>query len=261
VKRLYSVLVHGFGTETGDFQLSAYEGGGPTTLPVACSLIEVGACCIEEYSDPVSGRCEVLSLDQCAADGGQVTDIGVGCFAPNGKTHVAKDAAPVPIPDGTGERACSTIEVSAPWGCESIADLDVGVIVTHSAIGDLEIWLTGPNGSVSRLWFHQCSGTDNMDIYFDDEGTDNSCGVLRRLQPALGGGGPPFSLYDDIDPSGAWELCIEDRSSDEVGTLERWSLEIDCGSSVCQFSDPVEPPRDVTPGGGSGRRHGIGLGR
>ena len=58
----YLILVHGFGGQTGDFELEVSENGVGCTADVQC--LPAGACCFDD------GSCVVTTEDDCAAQGG-----------------------------------------------------------------------------------------------------------------------------------------------------------------------------------------------
>jgi len=249
----YGVLVHGFSTGTGNFSMSAYEGGTPTSPPVSCvPPPPSGACCVQECLDPVFGSCEVTTPDDCAAAGGDYQGDDSECVTPNGTTLSLSASPALAIPDGTSTFVCSTIDVVDPANCDAVSDLDVGVNITHTWIGDLFIDINGPNGETTNMWQNRCGSTDNMDFFFDDEGTDLTCAAVAqpgfgRGAPTVAGLGPALAQFDGLSPEGSWELCVMDTFPADVGTLNSWTLEIDCGSEVCVFLPTPVPSCDPTP--------------
>jgi subtilisin-like proprotein convertase family protein len=203
---------------------------------------------VQECNDPVFGSCSVTTPDDCAAAGGDYQGDDTLCVQPNGTTLSLNATPGLAIPDGTSTFVCSTIDLVDPANCDAVSDLDVRTKITHTWIADLTVDVTGPTGLTSNIFANVCGNTDNMDYWFDDEGTDNTC-VAVQTGGRLGitGFGPPMSQYDGTNPEGTWELCVADSFGLDSGTLDLWSVEIDCGSEVCVFLPTPEPSCDPTP--------------
>ena len=91
----------------------------------------------------------VLPGEQCVASG------GVNC--------------PAPIPDGPGGNLTSTFDVT---GCAGglIEDVNVGVDIVHTWIGDLDITVSSPAGTPVTVYNRDCGSEDDMAAIWDDEG-------------------------------------------------------------------------------------------
>jgi hypothetical protein len=115
----------------------------------------------------------------------------------------------------------------------SIADVRVGVNITHTYIGDLEVGLIAPSGT--RVLLHDHGGGSSNDIvgtYGVDLTSAESLGALAS------------------EPSdGTWQLDVTDTANGDTGSLDGWSLEI-CGRPA-ETSTPEMRLRDVSvePGG------------
>lgn len=100
------------------------------------------------------------------------------------------------IPDNNATGVSSPIDVDRSGASESIR---VSVDITHTYIGDLEVDLLAPGGTVFNL--HNRSGGSADDIvqtYNLDAGTAES--------------------------SGQWSLRVRDRANLDTGTINQWSL-------------------------------------
>jgi len=106
-----------------------------------------------------------------------------------------------------------------------ILDLDVRVGITHTWIGDLDIWLESPSGTVVNLYVGQC-GLDtvrfeNIETYFNDEGSPLVCpptsGVLTIPYD-------PLSALDGEPFEGTWKIYAHDYVSFDNGILNGWCL-------------------------------------
>jgi len=105
-----------------------------------------------------------------------------------------------------------------------ILDLDVPLsLIPHG--GAISVQLISPSGTVVSL---VDSAARNIDVVFDDEGTDPrpiGNGLLPHLPPV-----GDLSDFDGEDPRGVWTLEITSVDGTRVGTLlEQWSLEMVLG--------------------------------
>jgi len=128
--------------------------------------------------------------------------------------YVSTDT-PKPLPDTSTVTSTRTI---ADGYC--VGDVDVEINLSHTYIGDLQLDLQSPNGTVVTL--HNNTGgsaNDIMKTYSD--GTVNPDG--------------PGVLADFIGESvgGNWTLTIVDSAGGDSGTLNNWALRIVPGSAVC----------------------------
>jgi subtilisin-like proprotein convertase family protein len=147
------------------------------------------------------------------------------------------------IPDGVAADVCGSPvsdSITVPDSF-SIKDVNVGVQITHSWIGDLNVSVEY-DGTPIGLWQRNCDVAPFFDIdtFFDDEGTAQFCNPSGPT-PAPGDGngriiplgGTPLSIYDDADAQGDWTLTLEDCYPADAGTLDHWSLEITGSVSLC----------------------------
>jgi subtilisin-like proprotein convertase family protein len=192
--------------------------------------------------------------------GGGVDDIFV--------ETVTKDlAAAVVLPGGSCENTATTncgaaIPNNSPFnnwldsnkpvlGCGYVRGIRVGLDVAHTWIGDLTVSLHAPDGT-SRLLLDRPGapalspdgcGSDNLRVVFDDRAANDSEGTCADAPPAT------HSMLGDVRPSqslagfagrsadGAWRLRVVDSSAGNAGTLQDWSLEIDCSPTPLADAD------------------------
>jgi subtilisin-like proprotein convertase family protein len=135
---------------------------------------------------------------------------------------------PKPIPDNDPAGAVSTLNVSGS-NCGSLADVNVTLQITHPFVGDLAIVLTNvPTGRSALLFAGSCGGDDNLNAVFDDQAaTDVQCPPSGTFKPAN-----PLSVFNGINPDGAWTLQVMDLASGDVGTLDWWGLDLTCGTAA-----------------------------
>ncbi|MBN2496671.1 MAG: proprotein convertase P-domain-containing protein [Deltaproteobacteria bacterium] len=111
--------------------------------------------------------------------------------------EVYSNETPVDIPDDDPDGVTSSIQVD-PGG--AIAELSLDVEITHSYSGDLQIDLSGPDGT--RTTVLEASGSSAPDI------------AQRFACPAFAG----------KDSAGTWTLTVKDLARQDTGSLDRWSL-------------------------------------
>ncbi|MGQ9496088.1 MAG: proprotein convertase P-domain-containing protein [Thermoanaerobaculaceae bacterium] len=140
------------------------------------------------------------------------------CAAPN-----------LPIPDNRATGVTSSLNV--PLGLGNLLDVDAWVLVNHTYVGDLNVFLTSPGGTTRQLVRRLTNGGggctgDNIDAVLDDEASlavQSRCGTI----PAVSGFYRPFSTLGafDFQPTqGTWRLRIEDRKASDVGIFQAWCL-------------------------------------
>ncbi|HEX8103925.1 MAG TPA: proprotein convertase P-domain-containing protein [Solirubrobacteraceae bacterium] len=109
-------------------------------------------------------------------------------------------------------------------GMNPIHDLDVGVEIDHSYVGDLAITLTSPAGTTITLANRAGGAGDDFDgTVFDDEAnpsiTEGSAPFTGRYRPV-----ESLSLFDGEPSSGTWTLKVYDLSAGAEGVLDSWSF-------------------------------------
>ncbi|MFJ2403406.1 M4 family metallopeptidase [Streptomyces xanthochromogenes] len=126
--------------------------------------------------------------------------INVGARAgggnPGGK--VFENTASVAIPDYPGAAVTSPVTVSGITG-NAPAALQVGVKITHTYIGDLQIDLVAPNGTSYRLQSSSSDSTKNLNKTY----TVNASAVAAN---------------------GVWKLKVQDKARQDVGTITDFKL-------------------------------------
>lgn len=141
-------------------------------------------------------------------------------------TGIVADFTPPPRPSTTRLRAEATpglaIPDNDPAGVRSVIglpdggpvlELAVSVEITHPFRGDLVVTLTAPDGR--RVDLHRRSGG----------GADH----LRRSWST--GADPALAAVRGAPSGGSWTLAVADVAPVDVGTLDRWSLEVEVGES------------------------------
>jgi subtilisin-like proprotein convertase family protein len=94
----------------------------------------------------------------------------------------------------------------APSG--TTQSIKVALDITHTYIGDLKVELIAPTGQSALLHNRKGEGQDNLIGTFDSLTTP----VLSDLI------GQPVA--------GPWELRVSDHAGQDIGKLNKWSLEV-----------------------------------
>jgi subtilisin-like proprotein convertase family protein len=136
---------------------------------------------------------------------------------------------PLPIPDVTTVMA--TYIVAGQPGL--ITDVNVDLDIEHTWIGDLDVTLMSPMGTIVTLFTDICDpvpGSDDMLVTLDDNAATAieaaPCpaqfppGTYRPETPAL------LSDFNGENPNGTWTLTVVDDQVQDAGRVIDWSLDI-----------------------------------
>ncbi|MFP6639333.1 MAG: hypothetical protein VCC04_03740, partial [Myxococcota bacterium] len=138
----------------------------------------------------------------------------------------------LPIPDSPGAAVNDLLEIT---DADSIQDLQVELVVTHSYVGDLDISLTHLNTeTVAQLIDRPgvpasgtgCSNPD-IDVTLSDDALNDVEDQCDVNPPALSGTLRPddlLSVFDGEDINGTWQLALKDHEFADVGELVSWCL-------------------------------------
>ena len=251
----YAVLVHGFGGQSGTFELQILDGGACGGAIECIPPIPTGACCFP------GGACEVLSAEDCAAAGGDYQGDDAPCFGPGAVTEYS--AAPgIAIPDGDPIGITTAIMVPDSF---VIGDLDVSLSITHTFMGDMCVSLEH-NGVVVDLVQRPgalvagdpchfggpfgCGDDNYAGAILDDEGLggsiEDACGANLSSPPGYTPNNP-LSAFDGMDAMGMWTITVSDNAGADTGTFDAWSLLFgEPGEPICP--QEIEGSLDIKPG-------------
>lgn len=116
-----------------------------------------------------------------------------------------------------------TINIQDVW---AISDINIGVDITHTYIGDLGLAILSPSGTEVVLKTpNDCSDEENMIGLFDDNAIDYKCSesasniASQSLRESL-------AHFDGENLSGNWTIKLGDFEADDTGTLNSWFIEI-----------------------------------
>ncbi len=107
-----------------------------------------------------------------------------------------------------------------------ISDINIGVNITHSYIGDLAIALLSPNNTEVLLKSSSdCQEEDNIIGTFDDDALTYNCSnsginiASKSLRELLDG-------FNGENASGNWTIRLGDFEDGDIGTLNSWFVEL-----------------------------------
>jgi len=241
----YLILVHGFSSATGNFDLGVFESGSTCEPEVNC--LPQGACCTcldEPYN------CTVTDQPACLAMGGIPRGAGTNCFPELGEPVVYETYPGLPI-SAALPPTVDTISVAESF---TVGDVNVDLGITHTWIGDLDVEVSHA-GVTLRIWDQRCDSTDNIYATADDAGLESLCAAINAgpidsvfYSPEVAGLGP-LSVFNGTDSAGDWTINIVDNVGGDDGTLDQWSVHIDgvgvppceLNVSVCHYPDNGDP--------------------
>ncbi len=180
------------------------------------------------------------------------TSFSIGEFNEICTETVAEDN-PQSIPDNDLSGIVSQIEITENEVVERlrvhISDLE------HTFLGDLEISLESPSGTVVELLSGACNGSENMEnLIFDDNGGVIECqfppapGLTGEIQPLQ-----PLSEFTGESTQGIWKLKVVDSWDEDTGVLNEWSLEICTSEPVLGVNNFVFDQFKIFPNPSNGR--------
>ena len=107
-----------------------------------------------------------------------------------------------------------------------LLDLNVELDITHTYVGDVEIYLISPDGTEIKLSVgNGGSGNNYVGTIFDDQA---DMPISTGTAPFTGHYIPdePLGTYIDDDIVGNWVLHIFDNAQNDQGTLDNWCLNL-----------------------------------
>lgn len=133
-----------------------------------------------------------------------------------------------------------------------IGDLDVQLSITHSNVGFLDAYLTGPDGQRIELFTEVGGGGDHFDqTVFDDQAREPIIKARppfegRYLPEGLLKRQPGLSHFNGKNAKGVWQLVVRGTRSERFGMLHSWGLitrprEAMTGTSAVARQDEPQP--------------------
>lgn len=151
------------------------------------------------------------------------------------------------IPDNNN-RTCYPVQVT---GIGNISNSTIGVAsvcidITHTWVGDLEIYLTAPDGTSVPLSYQNGGSGDN---YTSTCFVGTSTNPLEDALAPFSGNFLPDGWLGSVNngqvADGTWNLCIKDVSTGETGMLNSWSINF---STTLPSGPPVCATGNYPPG-------------
>jgi len=112
----------------------------------------------------------------------------------------------------------------------TIADVDVFVDMTHTYMGDIDMFVSADDLSLQTdLAMDECFSPNDMFAFFNDEGSaavGDDCQEPIAVEGNLTPVGD-LSVFDGNEASGSWTLTVDDDASfADDGTLNEWCVYI-----------------------------------
>jgi len=175
------------------------------------------------YGINPNGAWKLKVTDDSSIDTGTLNSWKLEIAAVDNSTYQDIGIEPsIPIPDnGT---TSSTLNVSGMRGV--ITDLNVKLDINHTFDADLDVYLITPTGQQIELFTDVGSISDNFrNTVLDNEA---STPITSGSAPFTGSYIPEGNLSSiyGTNPNGVWKLKVLDDSSQDVGNLNSWGLEI-----------------------------------
>ena len=184
------------------------------------------------------------------ADSGLViADVGVpenkmafrlGAPVPSPAAIHAESTSAVAIPDNNATGIKSTLRVAAAGTASRVS---VSFDITHTYIGDLTVELTGPGGAKALLHDRSGRGTHNLAGRFDSTAV------------------PALESFVGKAVKGDWVLSVRDTAAVDVGTLDRWSLDIGVQADANTVRGEAAPDLKIPDNTPAGVSSGIAISR
>lgn len=177
-----------------------------------CDGDELGAAACSNIGGGFTGGTLTCAGD-CAFD----TTECLTAANPTVQCHVANLAIP---DDGA---VMDNLALPAELVGRTISDVDVSVELDHTYVGDLVISVS--SGGIEVSVFDACTGSDNLDVSFDDE-ADAAINCASTDSGAIVTPLSPLSGFDGDDLAASWTLEVADAVAEDTGTLTQWCVTV-----------------------------------
>ena len=168
----------------------------------------------------------------------ECTNIEVPCADDN--TPGAAYAGTLSVDNAIGLATQDLATVSADFTVSGVpafpTDVNVGLDISHTWVGDLVVTITGPDGTSVELLNNiggpgfGCPGND-LDITLDDGAAATYAdldGTCNNAPAASGSFQPlnPLSVFSGKDANGPWTITVEDLAGGDGGTVNNVTLDL-----------------------------------
>jgi subtilisin-like proprotein convertase family protein len=171
------------------------------------------------------GSTDSLSQTAVANNGGQFFSFDVGTELP---TWFTSTNVPVTLLDS------SPFPQAVPFAIDdtrAIVDVNVRLNVSHTSMGQLNVNVRHPDGTLVFLSNHRGGAGDNfVNTVFDDEA---STAIAAGIAPFTGSYRPDstLSVLDGKSAQGTWLLEITDSTNGNVATVNGFEVQITLGAA------------------------------
>ncbi len=201
------------------------------SLAIATALL-LSAPAIAQERDPAKGK----------APSGPAPESSQGGAVLPGATCTGEGGSNCPTAVGSSS-VTSSFEIQGCAEAGIINDVNVGLDISHTWVGDLKITLTSPAATSVVIMDQpgtvgEDEGCTSDDVYavLDDSGTGPVEDACYDPPPAIAGNlvpNNPLAAFNGQDGGGAWSLEVEDIfTAVDGGTLNDWSLDLSCGDTT-----------------------------
>jgi uncharacterized repeat protein (TIGR01451 family) len=147
-----------------------------------------------------------------------------------------------------------------------VADVDVGVLLSHTYRSDLRVTIKSPGGTIVQLITNSGAAADNLNVLFSDEAataisthaTNDSTGPAPAYQRTF----KPQSLlsaFDGQNALGTWQLEVCDTVTQDSGTFTRSDLYITPVGAVLSDLSTTKTVNNAAPASGSNITYTLGV--
>jgi subtilisin-like proprotein convertase family protein len=143
-------------------------------------------------------------------------------------------STPFNLPDGAGGYTVKQINVPTAG---TISDVNFTINATHPNLQNLIMAVIRPGGSISTYFSQQCTGSADMNVTFDSQGS-----VLTCASPTTGTYKPaPLNLdsFNGFNQLGNWQFGFRDAVAGNTGTINSIALEV-CSQTLVLANDTFE---------------------
>ena len=203
-------------TSTGTYTVAAFDPATQCWSPTIGTLVTV-----DTYI-PAAPSAAVDNFNICAG----ATSLEISATAPGGSASTnGSNATSIAIPDNNTTGISSTINISNIPAGATITGISVGLNITHTWNSDVDIFLTGSNGTQIELSTDNGGSADNYtNTIFSSTGVNPITGGISPFTGTFLPEGNLATLYSLTN--GSWILTVKDDLGGDLGTLLNWDISI-----------------------------------
>lgn len=143
----------------------------------------------------------------------------------SGTSSATSGSLNIPIPDSNPTGITSDLIISGIPAGATVTDLSVTLNINHTWNSDLDISLTGANGTTIELSTDNGGAGDNYtNTVISSNGVNPITGAVAPMTGTFAAEGDMTTLFSVLN--GTWTLLVADDLGGDVGTLLDWSIDI-----------------------------------